>query len=276
MKHSLSIYSCLLLVGAMDSFCEHHQSLRCRHPQVLFDPTASLEQRNLSCAAGQLLNQSVSTWQSLQTSGTRSIEDQIAFKQTAITTLSPDLGEAKLIAATSRLLGVSADSVQSGLRHRNEDMQSSTPSYAPKRAKRADAFDKLIVYDFFHPHEPPKSSYRLPDTSQLVSINKNRPNRWKRKGAVVAGEHMTLTCAPKVRSATVGQLSQEFLESETYRQITASNPMLSICASSIQGCICPCIKEETITECACPKCSSFEFLTKGIFDGMTNVRRQNG
>jgi len=149
MKYTLPIYFSLTLTAAMDSFCDYHQSARCRHPLVLYDSTAPLEDRNLSCAAGQLLNQSASTWQSLQTTGTRSAENQIAFKQTALTTLSPDLGDAKLIAATSRLLGVSADSVRSGFRYQNEDVLSSTPSYAPKRARRADAFDKLVVYDFF-------------------------------------------------------------------------------------------------------------------------------
>jgi len=276
MTYCLSVYFSLILFAAMDPFCDRHQSLRCRHPQVIFDPTASLEERNLSCAAGQLLNQSAATWQSLQTSGTRSIEDQTAFKQTALTTLSPDLADAKLISATSRLLGVSADSIRSGYKHRSDDGLSSTSLHPSKRAARVDAFDKLVVYDFFHPHEPPKSNYPVADMSQLVSINKNHTNRWKGKTHFVAGEHMTLTCAPKIRSATLGQLSREFLESETYSQITSSNPMLSICASTIQGCICPCIKEETITECACPKCSSFDFLTKGVYEGITSVRRQTG
>ena len=34
----------------------------------------------------------------------------------------------------------------------------------------------------------------------------------------------------------MGQLAQEFLESETYRQIKATNPLLSISAEHVQGC----------------------------------------
>jgi len=79
----------------------------------------------------------------------------------------------------------------------------------------------------------------------------------------------------KKRTGTLQQLSDEYLESLTHRHIVASNPMLGINPSTIQGCICPCIKEDTIVECACPICTGFECALKGLQIGMARARRHS-
>ena len=127
------------------ALCPRHQSQLCRHPLILFDPEAPLEQRNLSCAAAQALHQSASRWRSLQTSGTRRNEDRDALKETALTTLSSEIADASLIAATSRLFGVSEQMIQTGFQYRSEDEHNTNTTVSRKRAKRVDAFDKRTL-----------------------------------------------------------------------------------------------------------------------------------
>lgn len=261
---------------------DHPGSTMCRHPQVLYDPSAPVAARNNSCAAAQTLNQVAKTWQSLETKGTRETELQRAHNQTAATTLSPELGSSAtgLFAAMGRILGVTAHSVKAA-HDRNQGHTSVERNERlleegsdPKRSKRVDAYPQEVVYAFFHVHE--KSELTLPDVSQLVKLDKNKRENFKGKRVEIAGLERNLTCVRKKRTGTLSQLSAEYLQSKTHEQILAANPMLSISASTIQSCICPCITEETISECVCPICAGFESVLEGLDEGMAARRRETG
>jgi hypothetical protein len=187
---------------------DHPESTMCRHPQVIYDPSASVAARNDSCAAAQALNQLALTWQSHETKGTRDVELQRAHNQTAATTLSPELGTTApgLFAATGRLFGVSAHSVKAAYERnhghssteRNERLVEEGSD--PKRSKRVDAYPFDRIYAFFHVHE--KSNISLPDVSQLVQLDKNKRDNFKGKRVEIAGAVRSLTCVRKKRTGT--------------------------------------------------------------------------
>ena len=260
---------------------DHPESKSCRHYLVTFDPDAPASRRAESCAAAQILNQVSASWVSLNTKGTRPQELQQAADELASRTLSPELtGPATgLIAATSRILGVSADRVSSALErtrsltaaeHNREVSESSCKS---KRQRRVDAYPLEIVYRFYHIHEK-EDGDPLPDYSDLVRLNKNQTRRWKGRGANVAGKHRILTCVPKVREASLADLAEEYLHSETHGRIVRENPALSIDASTVQSCVCVCIKEDVVDEFSCPTCTSFECVLQGLSKACAARRRR--
>lgn len=60
------------------------------------------------------------------------------------------------------------------------------------------------------------------------------------------------------------QLAAEYLASETHAQNILDNPFLQIEAKTIQGCVCPCIKEAKVDEFACPYCVGYYCVLKGL------------
>jgi hypothetical protein len=55
----------------------------------------------------------------------------------------------------------------------------------------------------------------------------------------------------------------------TYRHIK-DNPGVSISKAQIQQCICPCIAEEKITECACPICTDLACEVRALRENIKN------
>jgi hypothetical protein len=76
----------------------------------------------------------------------------------------------------------------------------------------------------------------------------------------------------KIRDCSLNDLAEEFLNSETYKQIILDNPALSIDKPTIQGCVCICIEEDTIDEFSCPTCTSFDCVLTAVRKGFCDQR----
>jgi len=181
--------------GGASSCPDHPLSTMCRHRLVMHDPSDSTAKRNESCAAAQLLNQASLAWRSLETSGTRTSELQKAHNQIATSMLSPELQNSApgLFAATGRVLGVSAYTIQAACNRTNRETDTLDGACFdgtdPKRAKRVDAYPLDHVYAFFHVHEPhDESTPSLPDYSAFIQLDKNKRGRWKKKALTLEVE----------------------------------------------------------------------------------------
>jgi hypothetical protein len=177
-----------------------------------------------------------------------------------------------LRAATRSVLGISQAVLKTACERRgtlsNQEMDQKLLSgeYA-NRKTRSDCYDKMVVYQFFHGGNVSFDGveYTLPDYSALVEVDKSKKDHYLKKTFTLpGGPVLKLSCQHKCRRGSVAMLSREYLLSETFAWYQRLFPGHSISEVTIQRCICHCIKEEVVSECACPLCADMEVLIRGL------------
>jgi len=200
----------------------HRHGNGCTHPLIRDNLDGS--QRNEACAASHLLHSVADSFNArFDSKGTQETPLHQAKVTLLQTLLHPDIatGETNgLVSATARLLGTTDSVIKGGCDHRGkrsyEDMNKSLLQGGDvKRARRNDAFNFLIVYDYFMHTEV--AGERLPDTCPLVEPDKSQQRQWKSYKWDLMGHPMELSCKPHLRKGTKNELAQDFMNSETYR-----------------------------------------------------------
>ena len=205
-------------------------------------------------AIGMLIENLRATVVALSSSrGSKTVEEQTMLDCISAAVMSPQLVDLRLMSAVSRSVGLSRRQQTRGLglRKLREDRESlvlrvpRAPHSFGSKAKK----DLDWVYDWFH------------NECNLVEVDKSKRNKYRRKIAKVAGKIRKLTCQRRVMTGTKLQLVSAFISSDVYSNYTNRTGM-TIGERTVEGCICPCIKEATLLDCVCPMCVEFRYLLK--------------
>jgi hypothetical protein len=205
-------------------------------------------------AIGMLIENLRATVVALSSSrGSKTVEEQTMLDCISAAVMSPQLVDLRLMSAVSRSVGLSRRQQTRGLglrklREERESLVLRVPraphSFGSKAKKDLD-----WVYDWFH------------NECNLVEVDKSKRNKYRRKIAKVAGKIRKLTCQRRVMTGTKLQLVSAFISSDVYSNYTNRTGM-TIGERTVEGCICPCIKEATLLDCVCPMCVEFRYLLK--------------
>ena len=139
-----------------------------------------------------------------------------------------------------------------------------------ERQRRRDWYDRGVVYNYFH-HEGSS-----PDFCSLVEPDKSKTKSWNAKSFTLGGAERLLNCQPRVRRGSKADLALDYRNSETCAEYESKNPGVHINNADIQLCICPCIKPETIRECACPECVEVDCERRALGDVIGCPRCKDG
>ena len=270
----------------------HVHTQNCSHPLVQRSGTLDV------CAASQVLNALPASLERFMGAGT--LKTSISQGKTTVlqVLMPPEVASGKvqgLIGPLARLFGVSASTVNFGIKVRgskssekmNSDLVNGIDVW---RMTRADYYDRMIVYNYF------KHIGDGPDFCPLVEPDKSKLSKWKGKEHFVGKTCLTLTCSPHVRRGNIGELVEDYRESETCSMwafmflcfkprilhfvlllvaFFSSRPRryeartkLSISDPQIAQCVCPCIRPETIKDCACPICVDAECEIRAVRENL--------
>ena len=101
----------------------------------------------------------------------------------------------------------------------------------------------------------------------LVEVDKSRPEKLKgRQEISINGKPHKVDCVRHLMNGSKKELVQCFFDSAEYKQWKTDNPGETLGESSVQRCICPCIKPAKLNECACKICVEFQYGLKAWND----------
>ena len=110
------------------------------------------------------------------------------------------------------------------------------------------------IYDWFHDLEK----------NTMIFVDKRRPEHLKGKYSRIKidGEIVKVNCVRHFMNGHKQDLAQLFLNSPEYRAWQEDNPGLKVGKSTVQACICPCMRPAKVTECACKICTEMEAVIR--------------
>ena len=186
--------------------------------------------------------------------GNQSADVQQIFDTLSGVIMSPQMVDERLGSAVERLFGMSRAQQRHGIQLHEQRSRNEGPGIVLKRQPHSFGpkalLDLEFVYDWFHNDCP------------LVEVDKSRRGTYQNRKCRCAGKDRRLFCHRRIRNGTKKQLAASFLGSDVYSDWRKRNANREIPLKTAQSCICFCIKEAKLNECACMMCVQFRYLLK--------------
>jgi hypothetical protein len=184
----------------------------CEHPHLkLRADLSGIEEKNGRCASAHILHAAAAFGEVKRNPES----DLVLWALIHPAVVHGKTGSECLDSATGRALGTTADRIEGSWKR----SLLVAAGGGQQRARRVDAFDKELVYNYIHGIETPTPSNNVcVDFCPLVEIDKGKRDEWKGKHWDSPWGPVKLTCKPHLRRGSLFEISETFLNSETYRK----------------------------------------------------------
>jgi hypothetical protein len=188
---------------------------------------------------------------------TRTAAAQQHVEGVSMAIFSREIRDQRLVSTGSRVLGVDIrrpfnNAMQlHGINARATSKAQAQTALA--HAPAVPAVDLDFVFKFFHECE-------------LYTADKSRPKQRLNMTRYIAGKHRKLCCQPALVNGTKKDLVQLFWDSAVYKSWLQSGLPFAkpLSERQVEKCICKCMKEENIRECACTYCVVMKCLHRAF------------
>ena len=184
-------------------------------------------------------------------------DERVLVAALSVSMMSPAIKVERLSSAMTRVFGISVYQQNNALELLEQQRKENKPqcnavavSRKPARTGRFASLRPILdsIVKYFHEDSP------------LVEIDRSRPDPYQgRYSFKVAGRIAQITCRRRLLKGTKEDLVRELKSSPFYHSIVKKIGR-NINDKKLQSCICFCMKQKQISECACSVCTEFKIL----------------